>query len=453
MVSAASCHDPALSPGLDAPYRARDYGEKPVRRRALLCGLSTRGLGLFLKPALGLAASGKGDFDLSQYLDIVGIIDPDRERVAAFNERFQQRIPSYTPSQWEQALEKARPDTALVTVPDHLHEEYILRSLGRRLNVITEKPMVISCRQARRVLAAERESGAKIQVAFNYRYHPLHAKIKEFLDSGRLGKIVQVDFNWCLDSLHGASYFYRWNRIRKLSGSLAVHKCCHCFDLIRWMIRQDPVRVTALGGLDFYGPRSGHRPGGRLGNKECPYLAKWFGNGGPEDDDHPIYHLQGDEGLPFPQQYPQRLSIYDEEIDIEDNYSALIQYDRGAKMTFSVNFSCPWEGYNLAINGDLGRLEIRHFMAPKRCSFPAESRAAFLPIFGEMEELQWTASDGGHGGADLAMLKAIFTRDAEPSPLATSLDGMLAVATGEAMWRSVVEKRTIHLEELLKESV
>ena len=44
------------------------------------------------------------------------------------------------------------------------------------------------------MLDAERKSGCKIVVTFNYRYAPKHQKIKELLMSGVVGKITSVDF-------------------------------------------------------------------------------------------------------------------------------------------------------------------------------------------------------------------------------------------------------------------
>ncbi len=418
-------------------------------RKALLCGLSTRGINLFLEPTL--QPSGETGFHLARHLEIVGVIEPDRQRVAAFNAKYGTELKTFSPDDWEKALAELSPDLLLVAPPDHLHVEYLVRGLEAGLDVISEKPMVISSKEARRVLSAEAASSGRVSVAFNYRYHPLHARLKEFLAQGYLGRIVQVDFNYCLDTLHGTSYFYRWNRQRRFSGSLASHKCCHYFDLIRWLIGQDYEAITALGGLDYYGAQSSHRPGGAFGNTECPYMSKWFADGEtPHDGDHPIYHLQGDLGLPFPFQYPKPLSIYDKEIDIEDNYSALIQFRKGARMTLSVNFSCPWEGYQLAINGEKGRLEVRYFSAPKRCPFPAVSSATFLPLFGEPMPIEWENAEGGHGGADSWLLRDLFD-PAGKGNLPTARDGLMAVAAGEALWRSVVEKRTIPIAELTQD--
>jgi predicted dehydrogenase len=74
------------------------------------------------------------------------------------------------------------------------------------------------------ILEARKKTGRKLTVAFNYRYTPHRARIKELLMQGRIGKVTSVDFHWYLDTDHGASYFRRWHGIRKHSGSLFCTK-------------------------------------------------------------------------------------------------------------------------------------------------------------------------------------------------------------------------------------
>ena len=57
-------------------------------------------------------------------------------------------------------------------------------------------------------------------VTFNYRYGPDAVMIKEILKSGEIGEVVSVDYNYFLDTGHGASYFRRWHGQRTCSGTV-----------------------------------------------------------------------------------------------------------------------------------------------------------------------------------------------------------------------------------------
>ena len=50
-----------------------------------------------------------------------------------------------------------------------------------------------------------------------------------------------------------------WNRFNRNTGGTLVEKCCHFFDLMRYILRDEPVRIYASGGQEvnhldeFYG--------------------------------------------------------------------------------------------------------------------------------------------------------------------------------------------------------
>ena len=76
--------------------------------------------------------------------------------------------------------------------------------------------------------------------------------MKELLQSGVIGEVISVHFEWLLDTVHGADYFRRWHRDKRNSGGLMVHKSTHQFDLVNWWLDSTPQTVFGMGGLRFY---------------------------------------------------------------------------------------------------------------------------------------------------------------------------------------------------------
>lgn len=436
------------------------------RRRYAICGISTRAVVNFLLPLLGIPSS-FSDRDYSGVGEVVGVLDSDPERIRVMNERCGTAIPAF--GDFETMLREARPEVILVGTPDKDHAEFIIKALNAGLDVIVEKPMVISSAQARQVLEAEQRSKGRVRVAFNMRYHPVSLAAKRFIKEGNLGKITNIEFAFNLDTQHGASYFFRWNRQRCNSGGLSIHKGCHHFDFVAWLINDRPETVFALGKRNYYGPDGLLRPRDERGNvfpkveerQRCPYfqrhLAKRFSpTENPATGWDPL-------GLPYNQQYPDTETryIYDEAIDIEDTYSAVVGYRNGASMAYSCNFSAAWEGYTLGINGSKGRLQIRQisrtFGSKDGLVAPAAgNEVLFFPLFGGMERLEIVLpSTGGHGGADPLIQEDMFNEGRGNSAIADlgcysgAADGAYAVATGEAIWRSIAEKRPFYITELL----
>ncbi|MBA2362468.1 MAG: Gfo/Idh/MocA family oxidoreductase [Chloroflexia bacterium] len=432
--------------------------------RYAICGLSRRALGMYALPLLGSPLfPGYGDY--SAHGELVGILDIDMERVRAFNTEQGSAIPSYEPKHFDRMVSETTPQVVIIASTDGTHAEYIIKSLENDLDVITEKPMVIDCAQAGAVIDAEKRSRGSVRVIHNARYAQPHMQIKRMIRQGLLGRVTNVEFTWNVDTYHGSSYFHRWNRDRSQSGGLTITKGCHHFDLINWWLDDRPEQVFAYGTLNYYGPDSPHNPsrqddiGGSVAEQKrrCPYHRRWHVPGlePPKDD-----HLRAREralDLPYTVQYPQDrpMYIYDEEIRIEDTYSVVVRYRGGASMAYSANFSAPWEGYVLGINGTHGRLETVHYTAPSRCPFPVREgqQIAYYPLFGERQVHETRQMSGGHGGADPLLRHELFVGplpESEELDLpAGSLDGAYAVAVGEAAWRSVEENRPIDISDLL----
>ncbi len=168
---------------------------------------------------------------------------------------------AYAASDFYKMVSQTKPETVIVTSVDATHDDYIVHALGLGCDVITEKPMTTDAAKVQRILDARRKSAKKVTVAFNYRYTPVRSQVKELLMSGVIGDVLSVDFNWVLDTRHGADYFRRWHSQKKHSGGLMVHKSTHHFDLVNWWLSAIPVTVTGRGKRDFYTPQMAKRLG------------------------------------------------------------------------------------------------------------------------------------------------------------------------------------------------
>jgi predicted dehydrogenase len=311
------------------------------KRRYAIVGTGSRGLGMW----------GRGlQQKWGDSLEFVGLCDINPKRVELARQALGVSCPTFT--DFDRMVAEAKPELLTVTTVDAFHSEYIVKALDRGLDVITEKPMVIDETQCRAVLDAEKRNNRKINVAFNYRFAPKHVKIKELLMAGEIGPVRSVDFHWYLDTSHGADYFRRWHRLKEKSGSLWVHKATHHFDLVNWWLAADPVRVQAFGELKRYGKagpfRSTNcRPCTHKSNCQFHWdITRGRGN---------ALYVQAEDA----DGYLRDGCVFREDVSSWDTMTATIKYSNDVIMSYSLNCYMPIEGYALAFNGDLGRLEIR----------------------------------------------------------------------------------------------
>lgn len=439
-----------------------------TKRRYAVVGLSNRGVASFIRPLLGVAGGtdtplgyGANADDYLEHAELVAVLDVDQVRAEAFLENIvpvgHRDVGVFAPEQFDLMVRTARPDVVIVTSPDHTHVEYILAALAADLDVISEKPLVSTAADAVRVLDAERRSRGSVRVTHNLRYTSRHREIKRRLQAGAIGRVLHVAMDYHVDIRHGASYFLRWNRERARSGGLTIHKSTHHLDLISWWLGQAPTSVYAVGGRDYYGPDSPHRPTAATTPTEVreqdPYYAAQHGSGTFHDDADQVRHGLFD--LPYEVQYPagSDYTLYDDAIDIEDHASALISFTDGATAAYSVNFSSPWEGYRATLTGTHGLLEVFVGRAPDGEQLPGSGEVIHRPLFAPSTSVEIPSVHGGHDGADPMMRQDLFIAVSHESAVlglsASALEGANAVAAGEAIWRSIAEERIVTITELL----
>jgi predicted dehydrogenase len=427
-------------------------------KRYAMVGVSNRAQGMFM------------DSIREQYANVaelVAMLDSDTARMRRYNDSRKTEIPAYLPDEFDKMVDEAKPDVIIIATRDASHHTYVIKALKRNLEVICEKPLTTDEKKCREIIQAENASSAKARVTFNLRYVPHVSKIREIVETGKIGRVISVDLNWYLDTYHGWSYFNRWNRLREESGGLSITKACHHFDMVRWIIRQNAEEVFSYGKLNFYGPEGVHNP---LKNKsdakgrtcptcdirsKCKYYMRWFrnefrnGDGTAKIDDH-IDTAQSYTD------YSPRMCAFDSEINIEDTYSTVMRFDGGAFLNYSLNASTPYEGYRLAVNGTEGRVECKELHAPLRLPFPAnkiEPVITYIPMFGGREQIDAINLGGGHGGGDPLIKDELFIGEDVLAPVnrqAGLTDGVESVMMGIAVHQSATSGERVSVSEMRK---
>ena len=406
--------------------------------------------------------------------ELVALADTNATRVQAHNRMLVERgaaaVPAYAAADVALMLKQERVDTLVVTTVDHAHDDYIVAAVDAGCDVITEKPMTTDAPRCRRILDAVRRTGREVTVSFNYRYNPVHERVRELLASGAVGEIGSIHFEWLLDVRHGADYFRRWHRDKANSGGLMVHKSSHHFDLVNWWIGAVPEQVHALGRLFFYGDEAGRRHG-YARDYERAHASAAAGSDpfAVSLADNPqlraLYlDAEHEDG------YHRDQNAFGPGVTIEDDMAVLVRYSTGATMTYHLTAYSPWEGYRVMFNGSRGRLELEvvenDHVRPRSgtatstaalhgADAPAEAgsvRLTLHPFWAPREEIAVPHLDTGHGGADDRMTARLFGTDSTEDPLrrtATARDGALALLTGLAANQSFVTGTPTAVADLL----
>ena len=414
----------------------------PARKKVALIGASTRAIYAFADPLVK---------DYRDTHEIVGCFDINPHRIGVMSDFIAAQVPAF--DHIDAMFRQTRPDLVIISTVDATHAAYIEKAFEYEVDCVSEKPLCTTaeqCRRLREVQAARPHVQAF--TSHNYRYVPFALRIKRIVDSGKLGRLRSLIFHEQLDQRHGASYFRRWNREKKNSGGLLVHKASHCFDLMNWWVGSRPKEVMARGSLTAYGP--GASPFRGEACHRCPH-AEACPQYDDANKDHVLSRLYFEGARPGA--YTPDLCVFAPEIDAEDHATVGYSYENGVQVTFDLRAYAAYEGVHIVVEGSDGRLEFREGMSTRWMLASGqhgleETTGKSLRFCGfeqPVEELDIEGASGGHGGADPMMLDDTFGPPPHSNVRASLEDGIQAVLIGAAANISIAERRTVDAQALL----
>ncbi len=414
-------------------------------KKYAVVGTGGRAVSMFITPLLQ---------DFKNCAEVAGLYDSNHDRALAAKRIVGQEIPSSLEipvyEDFSRMMDQVNPDRVIVCTMDSSHAEYVVKSLKRGAAVFCEKPLCTTAEQARSIREAADSSSAEVKVTHNMRFDPNIEKMKEVILSGRIGKILHIQFIDLLDRFHGADYFRRWHRKMENSGGLMIHKASHHFDLINWFTNSLPERVIASGRLAFYGkngPFRGSRCSGCSHAKKCPFYVDVF-------EDHRKKLLYRD--VEKTDGYYRDGCVYDSDINIYDTVNAAITYRNGIEAGYSLIAYASYEATDIFVEGTLGRLEytsaidtswsVGHKAQNKSLDNSGGGSSLSLMLYRpdeESENLTRPSGEGGHGGSDQKLRAYLFGDSQKEDPLgqmAELEDGIQAVLVGLAVNRSISQE-------------
>lgn len=175
-------------------------------------------------------------------------------------------------SSHEELLADPSIEAVYLPFPNALHADWIVAAAEAGKDILCEKPLVANTHDYRRVLEACERNGVNLMEAFMYRFHPQHQKVREFIDSGRIGELVSMHarFHFAMDRTDGEA------RLQPgLDGGALNDVGCYAVDVMNMVMgrapqsvygkgtsRTDPVETTVAAILDY---------GDVLGTLDCGF--------------------------------------------------------------------------------------------------------------------------------------------------------------------------------------
>lgn len=139
-------------------------------------------------------------------------------------------------------------DAVIVASPNYTHRKVLEPLFDAGLPILCEKPMATTLADARWVADRAARSDAPFWTAMEYRYMPPAVQFIDEVHAGRIGTLRMLSIRE-----HRFPFLKKvgdWNRFSANTGGTMVEKCCHFFDLMRFITRSEAVRVYCSGAMD-----------------------------------------------------------------------------------------------------------------------------------------------------------------------------------------------------------
>lgn len=288
-------------------------------------------------------------------------------------------------------------DAVVVASPNFTHGDILLDIIDTGVHFLTEKPLCTTVEAASAVVDAAAGYDGVAWMGLEYRYKPPIARLIDEVNDGVVGDPKMIFIRE-----HRFPFLPKvgdWNRFRENTGGTLVEKCCHFFDLMNLIADDEPVRVFASGAQD-------------------------------------VNHLD--------ESYDGRTP------DILDNAFVIVDYKSGKRAMLDLCMFAEGSAneQELAVTGELAKIEA--FVPGGNVRISRRDGSPVDDIAVHDERITY---EGLHDGSSylehLDFMQAM--RDGTP-PKVTLSDGLASVAIGVAAHRSIDERRTVDMFEILRES-
>jgi myo-inositol 2-dehydrogenase/D-chiro-inositol 1-dehydrogenase len=143
----------------------------------------------------------------------------------------------------------ARPDieAVLVVTPTATHATIVQQAAAAGKHIFCEKPLAMTLPACDQAIAAVEKAGVLLQLGFMRRFDPAYVMAKQRIEAGEIGSPVM--FRSTSRDPHRTSLEFAR---RENSGGMIMDMGVHDFDLARWLMGSEVVRLHSLGGCLAY---------------------------------------------------------------------------------------------------------------------------------------------------------------------------------------------------------
>lgn len=293
--------------------------------------------------------------------EVVSIFEPSEVRQKHFKEKYS--VKEIYKGGYEDFLkiDKRLTDFVIIGTNDDMHYLPAKHALLLGYDILLEKPISQRLEEVLELKDLQKPDQF-VAVCHVLRHSPFFVKVKEIIDSGIVGKVVNIQHNENIGFFHFAHSYVRGNwRNNEVAAPLIVAKSCHDLDILLHLTNKHCKRISSFGSLSFFKHENfdektmSKRCTSCPREEGCPFSAvKIYGRGifewmpfDTENKDNLYRQLE---------ESPYGRCVFACDNDVVDHQVTIIEFDDGLTATFNLSAFTNRVTRTMKIMGEYGEI-------------------------------------------------------------------------------------------------
>lgn len=191
---------------------------------------------------------------LNNKLDIVAVCDVLPENIQTLlskhnleNDKSIKRYEDY-----KTMIEENDIELIGIATESGLHAEIALYCIDHGINLVIEKPMAMSIKDANEIIARSEKNNVKVSACHQNRFNLAIQEMRNALDAGRFGKLSHGSIHVRWNRNQGYYTQAPWRGTWTQDGGALMNQCIHGIDLLRWFFGNEIDEVYGVTKQQFH---------------------------------------------------------------------------------------------------------------------------------------------------------------------------------------------------------
>lgn len=133
-------------------------------------------------------------------------------------------------------------DIIYITTPHNTHIDFMRKAIQNGKHILVEKSMTLNSRELDEAISLAKEKGVVIGEAMTIYHMPIYKKLREILDSGKLGKVNLITMNFgSFKDYDMSNRFFN----RELAGGAMLDIGVYALSFIRFFMSEKPNKLLS----------------------------------------------------------------------------------------------------------------------------------------------------------------------------------------------------------------